>query len=201
MTRCIRRLAISETNAALALLTNAFANDPTHRWLLQVEQPGYAERLDAYLHAYLTYHHSVDLPTLGLFADDALQAAAWLTPAGYQPQQQAWQTLGAAITEHCGSATLTRLARLFAFAEQAPHADHYSCLEFIAVSPAVQGQGLGQQLLKALQHSTPNGLQLITGNPRAAAFYKRLGFVPWGRDQSTVTEQIGLCWPGDELCA
>lgn len=188
----MRRLAISETNAALALLTSAFANDPTHRWLLQAEQPGYAQRLSAYLHAYLTYHQSAGLPTLALFSGEDLLAAAWITPAAYQPEPQAWQALGAEIAEHCGGEALPRLAQLFAFAEQAPHANDYSCLEFIAVSPSAQGQGLGRQLLKAVQQRTPNGLQLITGNPRAAAFYRRQGFVSWANCKTAEVTQVGF---------
>ncbi len=188
----MRRLAISETNAALALLTSAFANDPTHRWLLQAEQPGYAQRLSAYLHAYLTYHQSAGLPTLALFSGEDLLAAAWITPAGYQPEPQAWQALGAEIAEHCGGDVLPRLAQLFAFAEQAPHANDYSCLEFIAVSPVAQGQGLGRQLLNAVQQRAPNGLQLITGNPRAAAFYQRQGFVSWASCKTAEVTQVGF---------
>lgn len=188
----MRRLAISETNAALALLTSAFANDPTHRWLLQAEQPGYAQRLNAYLHAYLTYHHSTGLSTLALFSGEDLLSAAWITPAGYRPEPQAWQALGAEIAERCGGDVLPRLAQLFAFAEQAPHANDYSCLEFIAVSPAAQGQGLGRQLLKAVQQRTPNGLQLITGNPRAAAFYRRQGFVLWASCKTAEVTQVGF---------
>lgn len=196
----LRPLASANLPAAKALLASAFAADPTHRWLLQAELPGYAQRLNAYLHAYLTYHQSAGLPTLALFSGEDLLAAAWITPAAYQPEPQAWQALGAEIAEHCGGEALPRLAQLFAFAEQAPHADQYSCLEFIAVSPAAQGQGLGQQLLKAVQQNTPNGLQLITGNPRAAAFYQRQGFVSWGSFQTAAAEQTGLVWVGEGLC-
>ncbi|WP_071871031.1 GNAT family N-acetyltransferase [Atopomonas hussainii] len=196
----LRPLTPANLPAAKALLASAFAADPTHRWLLQVEQPGYAQRLSAYLHAYLAYHQSAGLPTLGLFSGEDLLAAAWITPAAYQPEPQAWQALGAEIAEHCGGDVLPRLAQLFAFAEQVPQTNDYSCLEFIAVSPAVQGQGLGRQLLNAVQQRAPNGLQLMTGNPRAAAFYRRQGFVPWGCNKATAAPQIGLCWLGEGLC-
>ncbi|SEL28528.1 Acetyltransferase (GNAT) domain-containing protein [Atopomonas hussainii] len=188
----LRPLTPANLPAAKALLASAFAADPTHRWLLQAERPGYAQRLNAYLHAYLTYHQSAGLPTLALFSGEDLLAAAWVTPAGYQPEPQAWQALGAEIAERCGGDVLPRLAQLFAFAEQAPHANDYSCLEFIAVSPAAQGQGLGQQLLKVVQQNTPNGLQLMTGNPRAAAFYQRQGFVSWASCKTAEVTQVGF---------
>ena len=57
-------------------------------------------------------------------------------------------------------------------------------LEMLFVDPAMQGQGLGRYLVEVAIHE--RGIRQVDvneQNPGAAGFYRRMGFVPYGRSE------------------
>ena len=67
----------------------------------------------------------------------------------------------------------------------------------IFVQPGQQGRGIGRQLLqRAMELRDRLTLDVYEENPRARAFYLRMGFVAAGRslDEETGRWQETLCW-------
>jgi ribosomal protein S18 acetylase RimI-like enzyme len=169
---------------ALATLTLAFAADPVERWLYPESQQ-YLAYFPKFLAAF--GGRAFDEQTvwkLGEFSAVAL----WLPP-GSEPAGDAITTVLAdsvAPGQHDDM-----FAVLSQMDEAHPTYPHWY-LPWFGVDAAMQGSGLGSQLMKhclGIIDASSLPAYLETPNPRTIAFYERLGF------EVTGEAQAGTCPP------
>ena len=76
-------------------------------------------------------------------------------------------------------------------------------IDQIAITPALQGAGLGKTLLEAAKNACPSGLTLKVNqqNPRAVRFYEREGFVISGEGISPASglKLWEMVWRGAKM--
>ena len=189
-------LMAAQDGAALDLLDQSFAGDPTLGWYLFAERPGFAQRRRAYLQAYQRFHRANRMPTLAAWQAEQLVGACYFSLAGQHPSASSLQSIGQSIRQQCGADCLARLDQLIdAFDQQLSHSDN-ARIEFIAVAPGQQGRGIGSLLLsQTLQQLRQQGCQRValeTGEPRNLALYRRHGFAQSGQLQLTGLQQYYL---------
>lgn len=167
--------------SALVLLEAAFKQDPTLAWCLFAENRGFDERRANYLRSYLRYHHDALMPALGAWRNGDLVAVSYFAPASCAESTDNLAELGHQIASGCGALSLKRIDRLRErSASNAPDANS-SWIEFIGVSPMLQGEGIGSTLLNAtlahLREIEPSGtISVETAEARNIPFYERHGF-------------------------
>jgi GNAT superfamily N-acetyltransferase len=173
-----------EQARALATLVSAFRDDPVERWLYP-EQHQYLEHFPEFLAAF-GGEAFVERTVwrLGEFSAVAL----WLPP-GAEPDGGAITTV---LTESVSSEkhgdTFSVLQQMDVAHPTYPH----WYLPWFGVDAALQGRGLGGQLLKACLEVVDEShlpAYLETPNPRNLSFYERHGFGVAGRAQA------GACPP------
>ena len=194
--RHLAPLAVAQDGAALDLLDQAFAGDPTLGWYLFGERPDFAQRRRAYLAAYQRFHRANGMPTLAAWQADQLVGACYFSLAGQHPNASSLEEIGRSIHLQCGADCLARLDQLLeAFDQQLSHPDS-ARIEFIAVAPDRQGRGIGSLLLsQTLAQLRQQGCQhvaLETGEPRNLALYRRHGFAQSGHLLLTGLQQYYL---------
>jgi GNAT superfamily N-acetyltransferase len=190
-------LPTAQADAALELLDAAFAGDPSLGWYLMRERPGFGARRRAYLQAYLAFHRENRLPILAAWRGSVLCGLS-LFDLAQEACADSLQRLGRRIVDVCGAECLARLDRLLAaFDQQLP--EGCARLEFLAVTPHSQGQGLGGALLQAtLQAIAAAGcgaMALETGAERNLALYRRHGFELLGSADFDALRQYSLWRP------
>lgn len=189
----IAPLTAAHASISLTVLDQAFADDPTLGWYLFGRRPGYAQRRHDYLSGYLRYHQANGLPGLGAWRGDVLLGLSYFSPADHNPESASLQALGQHISQHCGTDCLARLDQLLAAFDQQLLRPDLARIEFIAVAPGQQGQGLGSALLAAtllwLRRNGCPGVALETGAERNLALYQRHGFQATGCLQLTGLSQ------------
>lgn len=172
-------LPAAQDAAALDLLDQAFAGDPSLAWQLCAERADFAARRRAYLASYLHFHRRNDLPTLAAWQGERLLGLSYFSLGDATPASASLAELGQAIRRQCGEECLARLDRLLeAFERQLP-GPCWARIEFLAVAPGQRGRGIGgallaQTLAHCRQHGCP-GVALETGEPRNLALYRRHG--------------------------
>lgn len=167
--------------SALALLEAAFKQDPTLAWCLFAENRGFDERRTNYLRAYLRYHHDALMPALGAWRNGELVAVSYFAPASCAESSGNLAELGHQIASGCGEQSLARIDLLRESSASNSHGSNSSWIEFIGVSPMLQGEGIGSTLLNAtlahLRKIEPSGtISLETAESRNIPFYERHGF-------------------------
>ncbi|HEX5842960.1 MAG TPA: GNAT family N-acetyltransferase [Pseudomonas sp.] len=197
----IAPLPAAQDAAALELLDQAFASDPTLAWYLFREQPGYAQRRRAYLQIYQDLHRANRLPILAAWQAGELLGVSYYNP-GQQPISPAsLQQAGQAIHERCGAPSLERLDLLLEHFEQQIGATNFALIEFIGVAADQQGRGIGSallaQTLAACRAQACPGVALETGEARNIELYRRHGFQLSGQLQLPGLQQHYLqqSWP------
>lgn len=169
----------NERPTALDTLVLAFAADPVERWLYP--QP------DTYLGSFRRF-----LVAFGGRAFDEqtawkigqCSAVALSLPPGAEPDGDSLiPTLTDTVAPDQHDAMFAVLGQM----EEAHPAYPHRYLPWLGVDPAVQGRGLGTQVLRpclaAVDHShLPAYLE--TPNPRTIPFYERLGFEVTGQAQA-----------------
>ncbi|MDP2745074.1 GNAT family N-acetyltransferase [Pseudomonas sp.] len=180
----IAPLPAAQDAAALELLDQAFASDPTLAWYLLSEQPGYAPRRRAYLQIYHQLHRANRLPILAAWQAGQLLGVSYYNPGHHEIDPHSLQQAGQAIAEHCGVACLEQLDLLIESFERHLGATSFALIEFIGVASGQQGRGIGSALLAQTladcrQQACP-GVALETGEARNLALYQRHGFQPSG---------------------
>jgi ribosomal protein S18 acetylase RimI-like enzyme len=162
------------------VLGEAFADDPLFRWLF----PDDATRLDAsaawlglFVERYLSR-----APVHVIAGDDDYVAAVavWQAPGETRlPSATAPPTIGGLLAALLGPARTAELGdALRAIGSVRPTRRH-SYLQFLAVSPAHQGHGMGRRLIMpgmAAADAEGVGVHLETTNERNVGFYRSLGF-------------------------
>ena len=173
-----------EQARAFATLVSAFTDDPVERWLYPEPQQ-YLTHFPEFLRAFggrAFEEHSVW--NLGEFSAVAL----WLPP-GTEPDGHAIITV---LTE---SVAPDKHFDMFSVLEQmnAAHPGYpHWYLPWFGVEAALQGKGLGGQLMKAclgVVDASHLPAYLETPNPRTISFYERHGF------EVTGEAQAGACPP------
>jgi ribosomal protein S18 acetylase RimI-like enzyme len=174
----------SEQSKALAALVSAFIIDPVMRWLFPTSE------------AYLT-HFPVFAAAFGgkAFATETawrlgeFSAVAFWLPPGAEPDED---TVVAVLSE---SLSPSKQGESFAVLEQMevahPKYAHWY-LPWLGVDSAVQGRGLGTQLMNPCLATVDEDhlpAFLETPNPRNISFYERHGF------EVTAVSQAGTCPP------
>ncbi|WP_296217530.1 GNAT family N-acetyltransferase [Pseudomonas sp. UBA2684] len=169
-------LPAAQDSAALDLLDRAFAADPTLRWYLFAERPGFAQRRRDYLAIYQRFHRTSGLPTVAAWRDQQLLGLCHYSRGGEQPHADNLAWIAQAISRHCGEDCLNRLDRLLAAFDQ--HIDSADCarIEFLAVAPGQQGQGIGSALLSHCLQDCGRPAALETAEPRNLRLYQRHAF-------------------------
>ena len=173
-----------EQARAFATLVSAFTDDPVERWLYP-EPRQYLTHFPEFLAAF--GGKAFDEQTvwgLGEFSAVAL----WLPP-GTEPDGD---TISTILTE---SVSPEKHGDVFSVLQQMdlahPKYPHWY-LPWLGVDAALQGRGLGGQLMKAclrVVDASHLPAYLETPNPRNLSFYERHGFAVTGRAQA------GACPP------
>jgi GNAT superfamily N-acetyltransferase len=178
-------LSDADKPAAIATIVAAFASDPVERWLWP-EADAYAASFPHFVAAFAGDDAFGHQTAWG--APDGSAVALWLAP-GVEPVEAPILDV---LTE---SVSAQKHDDLFSVLEQmaATHPrDPHWYLPWLAVSPALQGQGLGGQLLEhTLTIVDADNLPafLETPNPRTVPLYEQHGFEVVG------TAQAGSCPP------
>src|ERR1700733_13959234 len=169
----------NERPTALDTLVLAFAADPVERWLYP--QP------DSYLGSFRRF-----LVAFGGRAFDEQTAwkigqcsavALWLPPGAEPDGDSLVATLTDTVARDQHDVVFAVLAQM---EESHPTYPHWY-LPWLGVDPAVQGRGLGTQVLRpglAVVDQSHLPAYLETPNPRTIPFYERLGFEVTGRAQA-----------------
>jgi GNAT superfamily N-acetyltransferase len=169
-----------DANAASRLLARAFADDPiiTH-YLDDPERRAIA--FPAFFEGVL-YELFPSTQVFGAWSDDHLVGvAAWLPPEPVEPDAAArahahrCQQLVTMMFPNTAGALFAGFAALESLHPEAPH----WYLPFVGVEPALQGHGIGRQLLAPVLNTadeTSTICYLETPFPRTHAFYEALGF-------------------------
>ena len=167
----IRRADPGDTAAVTDLITTAFAPLAVSHWLV----PDHTARTEI-LHGYfrILIEHALDVGVVYL-ADQA--TAVWVpwTSMAPPPEPEDYDTRLATAT---GPYANRFRALDTLFAEHHPSGTHHH-LEFLAVHPTMQGQGLGGLLLTAHhrvldRHGLPAYLE--AADPRSRGLYARHGY-------------------------
>ena len=175
----------TEQERAYRTLVSAFTDDPVERWLYP-ELPEYLTHFPHFLAAF--GGRAFEEQTVwGLGECSAV--ALWLPP-GSEPDSDA---IGSVLSETVSS---DKHGDAFAVLEQMdvahPTYPHWY-LPWFGVDSALQGQGIGGQLLEqclvAIADTDQLPAYLETPNPRTVSFYERHGF------EVTGTAQAGRCPP------
>lgn len=183
----VRPAGPSDLDAAAAALADAFAADPTFDFIPPTERP---ERVRAYMALEVRHGWDVDVAV-----DDGvvLGAGLWLPPRHRTSALSAvrhavglWRALGRHALTVAG--VERRLAR------HRPPADHWF-LGYIGVSAAAQGRGVGRTLLESRLAAVDGPVYLEAATDRAAALYRRLGFVDMGRFSGRHMPAVGMWRP------
>ena len=178
----IAPLQAAHAALGLNLLDQTFATDPSLGWYLFAQRPGYAQRRRAYLAAYLRYHQSNDLPTLGAWRDGELLGLSCFSAGEHISDSASLGVLGQSIRQDCGPDCLARLDQLIDAFDQQLRRPDLARIEFIGVTAEQQGQGIGSALLGAtlawLRNHASSGAALETGEARNLPLYQRHGFEP-----------------------
>ncbi len=171
----IRKATQADRDAAAATIAAAFFDDPVCRWLVpdedrrrEVFEPMFQLYVDAYLPHGETY-----------LTADGTGVAVWLPPNTQLLTPEGGEAFVGAIVEIAGS-DVERLFKLEeTFAIYHPKVAHYY-LQFLAVEPALQSQGIGSALLRqGLERSDAEGTPVYFESTSRLnrALYERHGFV------------------------
>jgi ribosomal protein S18 acetylase RimI-like enzyme len=178
--------AVGESGRAqvFATLVLAFAADPVERWLYPEAQQ-YLSAFPKFLAAFGgTAFAQQTAWSLGEFSAVAL----WLPPGTEADGDAITATLGATVSADKLDDTFAVLGQMDAVHPRYPH----WYLPWFGVDAALQGKGLGSQLMKpCLEIVDASHLRayLETPNPRTIPFYQRHGF------EVTGEARAGTCPP------
>lgn len=165
----------SQRQAAISVITLAFADDPLTRWAIP-NADDYLAGMPAFVNAFGgngLAHGTTDLVNGGH------GAAMWLPP-GVEPDVE---RMGSLMQQFVTGQTLENLQGVFEqMAQYHPEGAHWY-LPLIGVDPAHQRLGLGAALLRhALERCDADGAiaYLESSNPRNIPLYERHGFEALG---------------------
>jgi GNAT superfamily N-acetyltransferase len=169
---------------ALATLTLAFAADPVERWLYPE-----SERYLAYFPKFLAAFGGGAFDEQTVWKLGEFSAVALWLPPGTEPDGDAiTSVLADSVAPGQHDDTFAVLSQM----DQAHPTYPHWYLPWFGVDVAMQGRGLGSQLMKpclGIVDASSLPAYLETPNPRTIRFYERLGFEVTGQAQA------GTCPP------
>lgn len=168
--------------AVRATLGASFVDDPMLRWIFP-EAVHQAQATAAWLGVFVEAYAAAGVVDVVDGGGDTAGVALWRVDDTSLPFSAA-PSAGGLLAALVGVDRAARLGQgLRAFAEHKPEPPfHY--LQFLAVHPAAQGQGLGRQLVLHGQQRAAQGgvgVYLESTNPRNLTFYRSLGFEQIGQ--------------------
>lgn len=176
----IRAATANDVNAAIAVLGDAFADDPLMVYLFREHAGGVRAGTTAFFSILLRARIALGMPALVLTHDGALLGAAM----GYDTSRPAWLEALTQEWEAFEASVPGLSARMAAYenlceAYQPSEAHYY--LGVIGVHPSLQGKGAGKALLDAFcapsqLDQKSGGVYLDTTNPNSLQFYYKNGF-------------------------
>lgn len=182
--------ALDTRNAAAGsrLLSRAFADDPiiTHYLHDPVRRAiAFPAFFEGVLHELFP-----STQVFGAWSEDHLVGvAAWLPPDPVEPDDAArahahrCRQIVATMFPHTSEALFAGFAALESLHPEAPH----WYLAFVGIEPALQGHGIGRQLLApvlGIADETSTICYLETPFPRTHAFYESLGFARYAEPRT-----------------
>jgi ribosomal protein S18 acetylase RimI-like enzyme len=178
-------LSKADKPVAVATIVAAFAADPVERWLWP-EVDAYAASFPDFVTAFgggLALKHQT-----AWGARDGSAVALWLAPDVEPPEKAIVDLLTETVSAQKHDDLFAVLEQMAAIHPRDPH----WYLPWLAVAPALQGHGLGGQLLEhslAIVDADKLPAFLETPNPRTIPLYESHGFEIVG------TAQAGSCPP------
>jgi ribosomal protein S18 acetylase RimI-like enzyme len=190
-----RRAVPADRRELTAVLSAAFLDDPVFAWIL----PGRTHRarvieptFDAFADAFARHDETRVATVAGSLAGVAMWAPPGVAPVHPDDEER----FGARVAELAGP-HLDRLAECMErFEAVHPEAPAWY-LQFLAVHPTAQGQGLGGRLLRdVLDHADAAGesTYLEATSLRNRALYERHGFEVVGEIQLTDGPTVYPMW-------
>ena len=184
----VRTATPSDLSGAAAALADAFADDPSFGFIPTDER---AARVRAYMAAAVTHGWLVEVAVDG---DQVLGAGLWEPPGRPTPTvtESVRHSLGMvrALGRHWFAAA--RIDRVLA--RHRPPVPHWF-LGYLGVAAAAQGRGVGRALLEHRLGAIEGPVYLEAATDRAAALYRRLGFVDLGRFSGRHMPAVGMWRP------
>lgn len=176
----VRPARHEDVPALVEVMVAAFADDPVHHWLYPDAgtRPDVHRRLFAFLLRCGLRHG-------GVWTDTGLRGMAlWVAPGEREMTDDETDVYLRMRREDMGERAGPVGEALWAIGASAP-AEPFALLDFLAVHPDHQGQGLGTALATpVLDRCDADGASawLVSSSPRNLSLYRRLGF----RDSGTV---------------
>lgn len=168
---------------ARSLLYHSYKDEPSYKYLLDSERPGYTQRIRATIREMIRLHfdrgefvfgviHKQEQRLLGVAFFSDLELRRDIT------QQMLWR-MKMILT--AGFAGTKRYVSYYRDVQESLPAKNHRMVSLIGIHPDFQKQGLGKKLLDAIHEITDKdqnsiGLFLDTGNTRYLDFYKTLGY-------------------------
>jgi ribosomal protein S18 acetylase RimI-like enzyme len=174
----------ADVDTAVGCLATAFAQDPITGFLLQTG-PDYQERVTQFFSLLMRARIGLGMPVLLARGPTGIQGAVM----GYSTERPEWPGDIAAAWDRFEQATPGFTDRIAIYDQIAargkPEAAHYY-LGVIGTDPALQGHGIGTQLLEAFCDRSADderscGVYLETAKASNLGFYERAGFVETAR--------------------
>lgn len=170
----LRQATAEDTRRLIAVLAEAFYDDPILGWLIPDERKRYAR---------LRRFYAIELRHLALprgrvwTTSDLTGAALILPPGAWRVPLHATLLEGGAFGAHLGRAARLGMRMEWRHARNVREPHYY--VRDIGVLPEMQGRGLGRELMwPTLERCDREGLPayLEASSERSAALYERLGF-------------------------
>lgn len=181
----VTRLEADGAAECAAVLTTAFAEDATLRYVIGDAGSAFAARLKSLIHFFVQARVLRDEPILGLHDGSKLAGAALVSyPWGDSPDALA--SLRSTLWSELGSAARERYEAIGRAAGRIDVGAHFLSLNMLGVLPSHRGFGIGRRLVAAVQElsrheADSRGVALVAEGRVNARFYRNLGFTEAGR--------------------
>jgi len=177
------RLDERNSRQARSLLYHSYRNEPTFRYLLNAERPGYRQRIRATIRELIFLHFERGETVLGVLdkASQRLLGVVFVSDVGLKmdiSQQLRWRLK---MTLTAGFEATRRFISYYNDVQSSLPDKHHRLVSLIGIHPEFQKRGLGRMLMEAVHELTEKdhesiGLFLDTGNTRYLSFYESLGY-------------------------
>ena len=168
---------------ARSLLYHSYKDEPTFKYLLDAQRPGYKQRIRATIRELIGLHMDRGEFIFGVVhkADDRLLGVAFFSDLQLKmdKSKQLFWRLKMILT--AGFESTRRFVDYFNDVQESLPSKNHRMVSLIGIHPDFQKQGLGKLLLESIHAITDQdensiGLFLDTGNNRYLDFYQSLSY-------------------------